>query len=172
MVLYSGNIGDGQGLHKIIPKVAYEFQNVQFRIIGDGSAKKLLTNNSLLKLQKNIEILNPILRDKLINEYREADILFLHLNDYNAFNKVLPSKIFEYAATGKPILGGVSGYASKFLREQVDGAQVFNPCDIVGMKAGLQKLLSGPKFIDRKKFCKIYNRRNIMKKVAKDILSM
>ena len=85
----------------------------------------------------------------LLEHYRKADILFLHLNNFRAFEKVLPSKIFEYAATGKPILAGVSGYASKFLREQIVGVQVFNPCDIVGMTAGLNKLLSGPKFFDR-----------------------
>jgi len=32
----------------------------------------------------------------------DADVLFLHLNAYKAFEKVLPSKIFEYAATGRP----------------------------------------------------------------------
>ena len=172
LVLYSGNIGEGQGLHKILPKMADEFQDIQFKIIGDGSARKFLTNDRLLRSQKNIKILNPMSRDKLFNEYRKADILFLHLNDYEAFNKVLPSKIFEYAATGKPILAGVSGYASKFLREQVLGVQVFDPCDNVQMKFALQKLLSGPKFFDRKKFFKIYSRHNIMKKVAKNIFLM
>jgi len=172
LVLYSGNIGEGQGLHKIVPQVAHELQDVQFRIIGDGSARKSLINNNLFKLQKNIEILKPILRDELIGEYHKADILFLHLNDHEAFNKVLPSKIFEYAATGKPILAGVSGYASKFLRKHVSGVQVFDPCDIIGMKVGLKKLLNGPKFFKREKFCKIYNRRNIMKKLALNIFSI
>ena len=61
----------------------------------------------------------------MINEYQKANILFLHLNDLNSFHKVLPSKIFEYAATGKPILAGVKGYAAKFLREQVKGVEIF-----------------------------------------------
>ena len=47
-----------------------------------------------------------------------TDVLFLHLNDYSAFRKVIPSKIFEYAATGKPIVAGVSGYAAEFLRHE------------------------------------------------------
>ena len=120
----------------------------------------------------DIEVLNPVLRGELIKEYQEADILFLHVDDYKAFYKVLPSKIFEYAATGKPILAGVSGYAAKFLRNQVLGVEVFNPCDVEAMKAGLQKLLSGPKEIDRKIFCTTYNRKKIMKKIARNILSI
>lgn len=172
LILYTGNIGVGQGLHKIIPKAANELKEIQFRLIGDGSAIRQLTNNHLFKLQTNIEVLNPVLRGELIKEYQEADILFLHVDDYKAFYKVLPSKIFEYAATGKPILAGVSGYAAKFLRNQVLGVEVFNPCDVEAMKAGLQKLLSGPKEIDRKIFCTTYNRKKIMKKIARNILSI
>ncbi len=172
LILYTGNIGDGQGLHRIIPNLANELKDVQFRLIGDGSAKELLTNNYLFKLLNNIEILKPVLRNELINEYQKADILFLHLNDYKAFHKVLPSKIFEYAATGKPILAGVSGYAAKFLVDQVKGVEVFDPCDIRSMKLGLQKLLNGPKNIDRRDFCLRYHRNKIMKDLANDILSL
>ena len=172
LILYTGNIGDGQGLHRIIPAAANLLKNIQFRLIGDGSAKKLLIDNDLLKLQNNIEVLKPILREELINEYQNADILFLHLNDYNSFHKVLPSKIFEYAATGKPILAGVSGYAADFLKDQVKGVEVFKPCDVVSMKMGLKKLLNGPKIIDRNDFCFRYSRKKIMKKLAKDVLSL
>jgi glycosyltransferase involved in cell wall biosynthesis len=172
LILYTGNIGDGQGLHKIIPVAANLLKNIQFRLIGDGSAKKLLIDNDLYKLQNNIEVLKPVLREELINEYQNADILFLHLNDYNSFHKVLPSKIFEYAATGKPILAGVSGYAADFLKDQVKGVEVFKPCDVVSMKMGLKKLLNGPKIIDRNDFCFRYSRKKIMKKLAKDVLSL
>ncbi len=172
LVLYAGNIGDGQGLHKIIPIVASKLKDIQFRLIGDGSALNLLKDSSLFKSQTNIELLKPVLRNELINEYKKADILFLHLNDYEAFQKVLPSKIFEYAATGKPILAGVSGYAAEFLREKVEGVEIFNPCDDRSMIFGLQKLLNGPKIFNREVFLTAYNRQFIMKKMAKDILSI
>ena len=172
LILYIGNIGDGQGLHRIIPNVANELKDIQFRLIGDGSARELLIKDYLFKLQNNIEILKPVLRSELINEYQNADILFLHLNDYKAFHKVLPSKIFEYAATGKPILAGVSGYAAEFLVEHVKGVEVFDPCDVKSMKLGLQKLLNGPKNIDRTDFCLRYPRKKIMKKLANDILCL
>ena len=172
LILYAGNIGHGQGLHKIIPDIANSLKDFQFKLIGDGSAKKLLIDNDLFKSQNNIEILKPMLRNELINEYQNADILFLHLNDHKAFHKVLPSKIFEYAATGKPILAGVSGYSAEFLKEQVKGVEVFNPCDAVSMKIGLEKLVNGPKIIDRSDFCSLYLRKKIMKKLAIDVLTL
>ncbi len=166
LILYTGNIGDGQGLHKIIPIAANLLKHIQFRLIGDGSARELL------KFQDNIEILKPMIRKELIDEYQNADILFLHLNDYKAFDKVIPSKIFEYAATGKPILAGVSGYAAKFLTDQVKGVEIFKPCDVVSMQLALEKLLNGPKVIDRKNFCLRFSRKKIMKQLAKDIINL
>lgn len=172
LILYAGNIGDGQGLHKILPKASNELKDIQFRLIGDGSALKLLINNDKFNQQNNIEVLKPMSRDKLLNEYQKADILFLHLNDYKAFQKVLPSKIFEYASTGKPILAGVSGYAAKFLRENIKGIEIFSPCDVDFMKVALRKLLNGPRVIERNDFCLQYSRKKIMQNLAKDILSL
>ena len=172
-VLYAGNMGDGQGLHNIIPEVALPLQGkVRFRLIGDGGKRQLLENLLAQKSISNVQLLNPVPRSKLFVEYQDADILFLHLNDFKAFRKVLPSKIFEYAATGKPILAGVGGYAADLLRDQVPGVGVFEPCDSVAMQASLQRLLDGPRIIDRSEFCSRYLRKNIMREMATDILSL
>ena len=157
-------------MHKIIPEAANELKNIQFRLIGDGSTKNLLIENNLFKSQNNIELLKPIVRENLIIEYQKADILFLHLNSYNAFNKVLPSKIFEYAATGKPILAGVSGYASEFLKNNVSNSVIFKPCDVNDAKKAFDQLLIIKE--NRKNFVKKFARKIIMKKMALDILSL
>ena len=70
------------------------------------------------------------------------------------------------------ILAGVSGYAAEFLREKVEGVEIFNPCDDRSMIFGLQKLLNGPKIFNREVFLTTYDRQLIMKKMAKDILSI
>lgn len=171
-ILYAGNIGEGQGLDSILPEAASYFKNIHFKLIGDGGARKKLIDKIQLKSLSNIELLKPIPRNELINEYREADILFLHLNNFKAFQKVLPSKIFEYAATGKPILAGASGYSAEFLKEKILGVEIFDPFNLDEMKISLQKLLKYNVLFDRKSFCKLYLRKNIMENLAKDILSL
>jgi glycosyltransferase involved in cell wall biosynthesis len=43
---YAGNIGERQGIHKIIPEIAKLLgQNHVFKVIGDGSAKYLQEND-------------------------------------------------------------------------------------------------------------------------------
>ena len=80
--------------------------------------------------------------------------MLIHLNNHLAFHRVLPSKIFEYAATNKPILAGVSGYAAKFLKEQLEGIEIFDPCDPESMCKSLKKIIEHPKLINRDKFSK------------------
>ena len=172
IILYAGNIGDGQGLDTILPAIANKCKNLKFKVIGDGSAKKNLEYNNLFKTCNNIILQKPIHRKKLVEEYQTADILFLHLNNYKAFEKVLPSKIFEYAATGKPILAGVSGYAAAFLQKNVAGVEIFTPGDSVAMNIGLKKLLNGPKIFNRKNFNIKFDRNRIMKSLAIDVLSL
>lgn len=79
-------------------------------------------------------------RDTLIKIYKSAYILYLHLNDLNTFKKVLPSKLFEYAVTCKPIWAGISGYASDFITSKIENAAVFLPCDIDSALFNFKKL--------------------------------
>lgn len=170
-VLYAGNIGEGQGLHLIIPLLAKQMQSsVHFKVIGDGGRKALLE----IELEKwncsNVEIVAPISREELINEYQKADVLFLHLNDHNAFKKVLPSKIFEYAATGKPIWAGLCGYSARFVTSEITNAVVFSPCDSMDAVLKFNKLSLCVQ--DRIDFKDKYSRKKIMHDMANDILSL
>lgn len=129
-VLYAGNIGEGQGLDGIIPAVASRLTGrATFRLIGDGGRRPQLEKALARAGVSNVEMVGPMSRDALIKEYMASAVLFMHLNDNDAFKKVLPSKLFEYAALGKPIWAGVSGYPARFLDEEVSNAAVFPPCD-------------------------------------------
>jgi len=173
IVLYAGNIGEGQGLHRILPDVARKIKTkVIFRVIGDGGLRKILEKRINDETDIRVEIINPMPRSKLMDEYQKADILFLHLNDYQVFKNVLPSKIFEYSATGKPILAGVSGYAKNFLNDNINGSEVFHPCDSSGMIRALEVLLAGKNSYNRDKFIKQYLRKNIMRSMANDLLAL
>ena len=102
-------------------------------------------------------------------EYQSSDVLFLHLNDYPAFKKVLPSKIFEYAAMGKPVLAGVGGFAAQFIEEEVNNAVVFSPGDWEEGAQALDSMQMGEG--DRSSFIEKYLRENIMREMAADIIS-
>jgi hypothetical protein len=170
-VLYAGNVGEGQGLHAILPDLALKLRGrVVFKVIGDGGRRDALCKAIAELGVDNIVMHPPVTRSVLIDEYAKADILFLHLNDYDAFEKVLPSKIFEYAAMGKPIWAGVSGFAAKFIHAEVGNSAVFYPCDIGSALVALNGL--DIKDSPRPEFLHKFSRARIMDSMAFDILSL
>lgn len=169
-VVYAGNMGDGQGLHTIIPELAKKFKDrLQFNLVGDGSQKKQLVSAVKTAGCNNVKILSPVKRDALINMYQRADILFLHLSDYNVCRKVLPSKLFEYAALGKPIWAGVTGYAAQFIYDNINNVAVFLPCNAEEAIASFERLEI--KDMPRTNFVAKFSRKKIMKNMAKDIIN-
>lgn len=174
-IVYAGNIGDGQGLHKIIPEAAKKLDGFyKFTLIGDGGAKKKLEKRIEQLDVSNVVLKEPVKRNEVIEEYKKADILFIHLNNLQVFRKVLPSKIFELALVEKPILAGVQGYARKFLEEKVDGVFLFNPSDVEGLLQqinNIEKFNENEEQIDNSDFSKEYDRRSINRELSASILS-
>jgi glycosyltransferase involved in cell wall biosynthesis len=171
IITYAGNIGEGQGLEKILPQVAKNTgNNFYFRIIGDGGTKiKLEAAIKKFKVN-NIEVLPPVSRESLKAYYLQSDYLFLHLNDYEAFKKVLPSKIFEYGATNKPIIAGVSGYARDFIEEHLENSIIFDPGDISSLTQ--QLLTNRPAVTNRKEFIEKFPRSRILSEMSDSILKL
>ena len=169
MVLYAGNIGEGQGLHEILPPLALALRaRARFVVVGDGGRRQTLQSALAARGVDNVELCLPVSRAELLDAYLAADVLFLHLGNHAAFEKVLPSKLFEYAAVGKPILAGVAGYAARFIREEIGNAAVFAPCDVAAALTAFDSL----QFTDRPRpeFVAKYARVNIARAMADDML--
>ena len=169
-IIYAGNIGSGQGLEKIIPTLARALHpEYHFTLIGDGGKRRQL--ESILKLDSlsdKVSLLPPMKRDDLIRLYKTADFLFLHLNNYRAFEKVLPSKIFDYGAYDVPIIAGVAGFARSFIQENLPNSIVFEPNNpdelILKLKEYKYQLLHRQSFIDT------FSRDIINRNMAESIL--
>jgi glycosyltransferase involved in cell wall biosynthesis len=170
-VLYAGNLGEGQGLHTIVPDLAARLgSRFNFRIIGDGGRKHELERALTARNIRNVELIAPLSRPDLLNAYRNADVLFLHLNDYPAFARVLPSKLFEYAATGKPIWAGLGGYSARFASSEIENVAVFAPCDAEGAVRAFDGLSMTP--AKRSAFIAKYARATISRRIAADIVDL
>lgn len=167
-ITYAGNIGEGQGLHKIIPKAAKLLgEEYQFRIIGDGGARKKLEEAIHVESVKNVIIEKPVKRLELLEIYKQSHYLFMHLNDYKAFEKVLPSKIFELGAFPRPIIAGVKGYSRKFIEQYVSNSLLIKPADPEEL---VERLRHYSYVIEnRNNFIKKFNRSQINKALAQSI---
>tara|TARA_Y100000022_G_scaffold199925_1_gene213660 strand:- start:96 stop:1277 length:1182 start_codon:yes stop_codon:yes gene_type:complete len=171
IILYAGNVGEGQGLENILPKLAKNLKN-NFVIWVVGSGGKLLVLKEKVKKMKleNIIFFPPVNREKLKKIYKDIDILFLHLNSYSSNKKVLPSKIFEYGAIGKPIIAGVFGESYNFMKKELPNCYFFDP---LNYKKIIKKINSNEIIVTElnEKFKKKFNRKKIMNEFTNDILN-
>jgi glycosyltransferase involved in cell wall biosynthesis len=160
-----------QGLVEIIPELAKKLEGyVEFIIIGDGGRREELEKRLKEREISNVEIRCPVERNKLLEEYQKADVLFLHLNDMPCFSRVIPSKLFEYAATGKPILAGVRAYPAEFCKQFISNSSVFDPCDVSAGISALNALTLST--VPREQFVKKFSRQLIMDKMSDDIVGL
>ena len=71
-----------------------------------------------------------------------ADICLVPLRDVPLFTTFIPSKMFEYLAAGKPVIGSVAGEAAQILGEA--GAVVVPPDDSRSLAAAITALAADP----------------------------
>ena len=173
-IVYAGNIGKAQNLSEILIHYFNSAQtNVCFLIFGSGSDEaKLKRMIKQMRLEERIKIYPPVKQKELIKIYQNADALFLHLNRNSALEKVIPSKIFEYSASGKPIIAGLGGFPKKFFENRIPGFFLFDPCDHVGMSLAIEKAFSSPPLFNRQNFIEEFARKKIMKDLVNDILKL
>ena len=101
-------------------------EDIHFLFIGDGAFKKrLLRQKESLQLT-NVTMLNPISRQEVPDHISITNIALIPLKKTDVFKTVIPSKIFENTAMGKPILLGVEG-ESKGIIEKYNAGLCFEP---------------------------------------------
>lgn len=171
IITYAGNMGSGQGLEKIIPEAAKKLGlDYKFRLIGDGGTRRKLEEKLKELNVQNVELMNPVARKELIEYYKESSFLFFHLNDLEAFKKVMPSKMFEYGAFDKPIIAGVGGYAAQFVEKNIPNHILFKPTDVEDFVNQMNNYQL--KFKRRDEFIQNFSRKTIDKKLAESIVGL
>lgn len=127
VVAYIGTHGMAHNLDFILDSAKeVKNSNIHFLFIGDGAMKsRLVKKLKDLKLE-NVTMLDPIPKKSVPKHINIADVALIPLKKKDTFKKVLPSKIFENAAMGKPILLGVEGEAKEVV-ESFNAGVAFEP---------------------------------------------
>lgn len=89
--------------------------NYHFLLIGDGAEKENLVALKESLGCKNVTMLNSVPKQEVRQYISMLDICLISLKKSELFTTVIPSKIFENAAMGIPILMGVGGEAKEIV---------------------------------------------------------
>ena len=113
IVMYVGAISDWFD-YNLLESIARTLYNIHFFLIGPiGSQSKhkleLLTN------EKNISYIPTIPHDEIINYLNYADVCIIPFLKTELTSTILPNKIFEYSAAGKPcVMTNFNNYLYEF----------------------------------------------------------
>ncbi|MBL5982283.1 hypothetical protein NAAC61_09970 [Petrotoga sp. 8T1HF07.NaAc.6.1] len=138
-IVYAGNLGIGQDV-KILTEIKEDIsKNFEFFLIGNGSQKGEIEKAIKVKKIQNILVYSSRERKELLEFYRQADAFFVHLRDIPMFKKTIPSKVFEYVATKKPVIYGLNGVA-KELMDELNAGYPFEAGNVKSLEATLIQL--------------------------------
>ncbi len=117
-VMFAGNIGEAQGLDILLSAAERlcDLPTVQFVIVGDGIALPELRRAAEQRALQNICFLGRRPASAMPALYALADVLLVHLKDDPLFRITIPHKIFDYLASGKPILAALTGDAADVIQ--------------------------------------------------------
>jgi glycosyltransferase involved in cell wall biosynthesis len=148
LVLYAGTHGISQGL-AIIADAAAELSGlpVRFAFVGDGADKRQLARRVAELGLRNVVLLPSVPNAEMPGLLAAADICLVPLRRVPLFATFIPSKMFEYLAAGKPVIGSVTGEAAQILNEA--GAVVVPPEDSAALADAVRTLAADP---DRRAF--------------------
>lgn len=124
-VTYVGNIGLAQHIQTIID-AAKRLPEVRFLIIGAGIELQEMKEYVDKHQNHNIALIGKVAWYKLQEYYAKTSVLYAQLDE--KFISAVPSKLYEYASVGLPIIYGGVGQAAKFV-EKLENSKVVTPND-------------------------------------------
>ena len=101
---------------------------------------------------------------------RSADLLLLLLSDQPGAERVVPAKLFEYLAIGKPILAICGAGETKQLLKQAEQKFNFSPNDQEGIANFIRSYLDQPPSFTLARNIKRFSRRELTQQLA-DVLT-
>ena len=125
-IMYAGNMGPLQDLRTVIEAAALlqDIPQLQFVLIGDGLEYSELVALSREKGLQNVLFLGRRPPASMPVLYALADVLLVHLKPGPLSDVSIPSKLFAYMASGRPVLLAVRGDAEAFVTENGFGLMV------------------------------------------------
>lgn len=143
-VTYVGLMGYNHGIG-ILLDVARLLPEIDVVLVGDGPERPRIDERLRGEPIPNLTLAGYVTDPtEITRHYMASDVLVNHTQDAPILNRIVnPAKLFEYFASGRPVVYAGSGFAANFLAER-DVALVVPPNDPPALAAGIRQVLADP----------------------------
>ncbi|MDM8550857.1 glycosyltransferase family 4 protein [Desulfobacterales bacterium HSG2] len=141
VVSYIGTVGMAHAVDKIIDAAERlkDIPDILFLIVGEGARKEEIRELAARKGLSNVRVLPGVSKEKVRDYYAVTDLNLVTLRNIPLFRTVLPSKIFEIMAMGRPILCSVDGECREMI-EQAGCGLFAEPENVENMVRAIREL--------------------------------
>ena len=127
VVSYMGTMGLAHGLGTALQAAAelrQEYPDILFQFVGEGAEKESLLSQAEAMGVSNVRFVSQQPRDSMPALIRSSDLCLVLLRKVDVFRTVIPSKLLEFMACGRPVILGVDGEARRIVDEAQAGVFV------------------------------------------------
>jgi colanic acid biosynthesis glycosyl transferase WcaI len=137
-----GTLGLAHGLDTVIQAAARlkeNFSKILFLFVGEGADRERLMNLSRDRGLNNIRFLPQQPREKVPEVINASDICLVMLKKAEVFKTVIPTKMLEFMACGRPLILGVDGQA-RHIMEQARAGIFVEPENVTALAKAVTEL--------------------------------
>lgn len=150
VVGYLGTVGGAHALETAIEAAEIlRDEDITLMIVGAGAAKDDLERLATEKGLRNVLFTGRKTKDEMPDYWSVVDTALIHLRNDPVFESVIPSKIFETMAMGRPILyGAPTGEGSRIV-EEAEAGLMFPPETPQAMADAMRRLKNDAELRER-----------------------
>lgn len=140
-IVYTGNLGSAQDLEAVIRAMARLDADATLRLVGSGdreSALRKLADD--LELNGRVEFAGVVPREEIPEILAAAEVGVAPLDDSDAISYAMPTKVYEYMASGLPTVVTGGGAVEQFVERSGGGVHAPNDPDRIAER--LDELLA------------------------------
>lgn len=151
VVSFIGVLGYAHGLQTVAYAAARLQESrpeVLLLLVGDGADKSNVQELCMKMGLKNIRIIGQQPRSKIPALMRASSVGMVLLKKSEVFKTVIPTKMLEFMACGRPVILGVGGQARELV-EQADCGVCIPPEEPASLAAAIELLYNDPELRSR-----------------------
>jgi glycosyltransferase involved in cell wall biosynthesis len=145
VVTYMGTLGMAHNLETVLDAAALlkDRPDIHFLLVGSGARREELLRRTREKRLGNVTFTGARPWAEAPQILANSDVVLIHLAKRKLFETVIPSKLFEAMAAGRPIVLGVRGESQRLL-EQAGAGIAVEPESASQMREALLRLYNDP----------------------------
>lgn len=123
-VLYIGNIGVAQNLETLIEAIGGD-DRFEISLVGDGNRLDFLKSFVSKRHFTNVKFFGSLQWEETLPHIEEANCIYGQIS--SSFNSAIPSKLYEYLSSGRPVVFGLADGPAKNLVSNFKNISVCTP---------------------------------------------